>query len=266
MQSRLAKKKKKSFRFSMEGYFFLFFKLDSRRRGVYEHTGCNDVVDYDDLLARLDGIALHLEEVTAVLLLILLGDDRSRQLSLLPDGDKGSPESQGQGRAEEKPTSIETDDDIWFLVCTIGLEQMQLEAPDERLVEGRVCEDGQDILEQDTWRREIRELAQRRAQLHLKTGEFGGAGGRGGGVPGDLGGGRGIGLVAISLLVIGGGGKAHARRSEGRRWEQESRASQQTAGVDLKRDGYIYIYIYIYRQRERGSERESVCVGGCRVR
>lgn len=84
---------------------------------------------------------------------------------------------------------------------------MQLEAPDERLMECGVGENGQDILKQDAWRREIRKLAQRRTQFHLKTGEFGGAGGRGGGVPGDLGGGGGIGLVAISLLVIGGGGE-----------------------------------------------------------
>lgn len=45
----------------------------------------------------------------------------------------------------------------------------------------RIGEDGQDILEQNSRRGEIRELAQGGAQSYLKTGEFGGAGGIGGG-------------------------------------------------------------------------------------
>lgn len=44
-----------------------------------------------------------------------------------------------------------------------------------------IGKDGQDILEENARLGEVRELAQRRLQLYLKTGEFGGGGGMGGG-------------------------------------------------------------------------------------
>lgn len=52
-----------------------------------------------------------------------------------------------------------------------------------------IGEDGEDVFEEDTRGRKVGELAQGRAQSYLKTGEFGGAGGMGGGLSGDLGGG-----------------------------------------------------------------------------
>ena len=55
-----------------------------------------------------------------------------------------------------------------------------------------IREDREDVFEQDTWGWEVGELAQGLAQLYFKTGEFGGAGGRGGGLSGDLGGGGGM--------------------------------------------------------------------------
>lgn len=67
-----------------------------------------------------------------------------------------------------------------------------------------VGEYGEDVFEEDTRGREVGELAQGRAQSYLKTGEFGGAGGMGGGLSGDLGGGG-----------IGSGGLGH--NGEGRR-------------------------------------------------
>lgn len=44
-----------------------------------------------------------------------------------------------------------------------------------------VCEDGENILEKDAGLRKVGELAQRVLELYLKTGEFGGGGGMGGG-------------------------------------------------------------------------------------
>lgn len=61
-----------------------------------------------------------------------------------------------------------------------------------------IGEDGEDVFEEDTRGREVGELAQGRTQSYLKTGEFGGAGGMGGGLSGDLGGGG-----------IGSGGLGH---------------------------------------------------------
>jgi hypothetical protein len=64
---------------------------------------------------------------------------------------------------------------------------VKFQGADEGLVERRIGEDRQDILEQNARRREVRELAQGTTQSYLKTGEFGGAGGIGGGES-DLGG------------------------------------------------------------------------------
>ena len=44
-----------------------------------------------------------------------------------------------------------------------------------------VCEDGENVFEENAWSREIGELAERGTELYRKTGEFGGAGGGGGG-------------------------------------------------------------------------------------
>lgn len=66
---------------------------------------------------------------------------------------------------------------------------MQLKASNQSFVEGRVCKDREDVFEEDSRRREVWELAEGRTESYFKTGEFGGAGGMGGGLSGVLGGG-----------------------------------------------------------------------------
>lgn len=68
---------------------------------------------------------------------------------------------------------------------------------------GGVGENREDVFKENPWRGEVRELAKGSAHLYLKTGEFGGAGGSGGGLSGDLGGGGGIGR---------GGGLGHGEK------------------------------------------------------
>jgi hypothetical protein len=94
---------------------------------------------------------------------------------------------------------------------------MELEAANEGFVGGVIGEDGEDIFEEDAGGREVRKLAQRSAQLYLKTGEFGGAGGSGGGVSGDLGGGGGIGGCGSGMLGHGERkGRRRRRKEKGR--------------------------------------------------
>jgi hypothetical protein len=47
------------------------------------------------------------------------------------------------------------------------------------LVQLRIGEDGKDIFEQNTWRREVWKLSDGGVESYLKIGEFGGAGGGG---------------------------------------------------------------------------------------
>lgn len=159
-----------------------------------KHTSSNDVVDDDHLLTGLDRIGLHLEVVRAILLLVTLGVARTGELALLANGDKASTHAQGQARSHQEATGLQANDDIGLLVA-VALEDVELQAAEQGFVQHGISEDREDIFEQDTGGREVGELAQGLAQLYFKTGEFGGAGGRGGGLSGDLGGGGGIGRL-----------------------------------------------------------------------
>lgn len=184
-------------------------------------TSCNDIIHHNHLLARLDGIGLHLEEVLAILLVVALGLAGARELALLAHGDEAGAKSQGQTRAEEETTGLKTDDNVGLLI-SMDLKDVKLQAAKESLMQRGVGEDGQDIFEEDSGRREVRELAQSRAQFYFKTGEFGGAGGMGGGLSGDLGGGIG------SLSGLAGGGLGHDEG--GRRREEKKRRRKERKG------------------------------------
>lgn len=190
------------------------------------HTGSNDVVDNQDLLAGLDGIVLHLEEVLAVLLLVANGLTGTGELALLAHGNEAGTETEGQARAHEETTGFETDDHIGLL-ATVVLENVELKGADEGLVQGVVGEDGHDILEQNSRGGEVRELAQASAQLYLKTGEFGGAGGIGGGES-DLGG-----------IWKGGGGHDGKKGRGGGGWVEEVKKTKKTKKKEGGENGKI---------------------------
>lgn len=81
--------------------------------GGYELLTCrDDVIHNQDLLTRLDGIRLHLEEVCAILLLIGRRDARAGELALLSDRGKADSESEGKSRTEEEATRIQADDNV----------------------------------------------------------------------------------------------------------------------------------------------------------
>ena len=66
---------------------------------------------------------------------------------------------------------------------------MELQCSDKGSVKGGVGKEGQDVLEKNAWRGEVRKLSERLVKAYLKIGEFGGGGGGGGGESGVLGGG-----------------------------------------------------------------------------
>ena len=94
---------------------------------VREHTSSDDVVNDDHLLARLDRIGLHLEEVGSILLLVALGVARTGELALLADGDKASAQAQSQAGSHQEATGLQADDHIGLLVA-VALEDVQLQA------------------------------------------------------------------------------------------------------------------------------------------
>lgn len=162
----------------------------------YIHTRCNNIIDNQDFLALLHRVCLYLEKVLAILLLERLGLTRTRQLASLAHRDEASAQSQRKTRSKQEPAGIQADNDVGLLM--VRLENVQLKRSDEGFVEGRVGEERQDIFEDNAWFREIGELTKSSSKPYLKTGEFGGAGGMGGGVSGLFGGGGGI-LCSVLL-------------------------------------------------------------------
>lgn len=98
-------------------------------------------------------------------------------------------------------------------------------------MEGGVGEDGEDVFEEDARRGEVGELAKSGAKFYLKTGEFGGAGGMGGGLSGDLGGGGGIGRGSR----LGHGGKEIRKEEEirGRSRRRRRKVEEDSRGFFL---------------------------------
>lgn len=149
-------------------------------RRFSSHTSSNNVINDEDLLAGLDGIGLHLEEILTVLLLVALGLTRTGELALLAHGNETSTQTKRQAGTHQEATGLEADNDIGLLATVVG-DDVKFQGADQGLMQRRIGEDRKDILEQDSGRGEIRELAQGGAKSYLKTGEFGGAGGIGGG-------------------------------------------------------------------------------------
>lgn len=148
-------------------------------RGI-KPTGCYDIVDNDNLLTRLDPILLYLEEIRAIFFLISGGLNWTGQLALLPNGDESRAESQREAWPEKKASGFEANDDIWLLT-TITLGDVKLEGPHKGFVQAGIGEDREDVLEENSRRGEVWELAESAVKSYFKTGEFGGAGGGGGG-------------------------------------------------------------------------------------
>lgn len=148
--------------------------------GANKLTSRNDIVHNQDLLAGLNTIRLHLEQVRAILLLIGRGDARAGKLALLPDGGKACAESEGEAGPKEETTGIEADDDVGL--DREALLNLEVEGGVEGLVNGDVHKQGHDVDEINSLDGEVVEVAQSLLESYLCTGEFGGGGGGGGGL------------------------------------------------------------------------------------
>lgn len=146
-----------------------------------QHTSCNDIVNNQHLLSALDGIGLHLEEITSILLLVFGRLARTWQLAPLAHRYKARAQPQRQTGSKQEPARIEPDNYIGLASRAELLLNRQFQPAQQALVQLWVRKNGQNILEENAGLREILELAQRRLQRAFKTGEFGGGGGTGGG-------------------------------------------------------------------------------------
>src|SRR3954467_12628196 len=80
--------------------------LDQLDRALDGAAGREEVVDDQDLLARLDRIAVDLEGVRAVLEGVLDRDRLGRQLAELADRNEARVELVGHRRAEDEPARL----------------------------------------------------------------------------------------------------------------------------------------------------------------
>lgn len=178
-------------------------------------TSRNDVVHHQDRLAWFHGILLDLEEVLAIFLLKGSLDRRPRELAPLANRRKARAQPQGQAGAEEEASGVEADHDIGLLTIGDG-EDLEFERSDEGFVERGRGEQWQDVDEVDAGDGEVGKLSQGAAQAYLCTGEFGGTGGRGGGLGLEF---RGI-VNAFGVLGWRGGhcgGKKGTKKGRGGR-------------------------------------------------
>lgn len=133
-------------------------------------TSGNDVINNNNLLARLDRIGLHLKGVLAVFLLVNGADGLTGDLTLLADGDESGTKLQSKGGAKEEASGIKTNDDV-----DLALANAELKTIDQQLEGLGVLEDGEDILKQNSLGREIgvlAELATENGLDFLKVGHY----------------------------------------------------------------------------------------------
>src|SRR5204862_1270742 len=89
--------------------------LDELDRALDGAAGGEEVVDDEDLLAGLDGVAVDLERVRAVLERVLDRDRLGRQLAELPDRDQARIQLVGHRGAEDEAARLHPDDDVDLL-------------------------------------------------------------------------------------------------------------------------------------------------------
>ena len=84
--------------------------LDQADGGRRRPAGGQHVVDDQDPLADVDGVAVDLEQVGAVLELVLLGLDLPGQLARLADGHEAGAEPVGDRGGDDEPPGLDADD------------------------------------------------------------------------------------------------------------------------------------------------------------
>lgn len=141
----------------------------------------NNVVHNQDLLAGLDGVLLHLEEILTVLLLVGGRHARARELALLADRHEAGTQTEGKRRTEEEAARIEANYNVG-LDGRGEIENLEFKGAEELLMNLGVLEEGQDVDEVNALDGEVLEATELLEKGYLCTGEFGGTGGGGGGL------------------------------------------------------------------------------------
>jgi hypothetical protein len=165
--------------------------LDERASSSSGAASSNNVVDHKHFLAGFHRTLLHLEKVGSVLLFVGGCHARTGHLALLADRHKTGIETQSERGPKKEAPRIQPHHNIRLRVGE--LEDLEFEGAQQRKMDDRVLEQGENVDKVDAGDREVREPLEGAEESYLCTGEFGGTGGGGGG------------LSSRGIVGIGGG-------------------------------------------------------------
>src|SRR5262245_59228437 len=128
--------------------------------GVGGTAGGQQVVYDNHLLPGLDGIFMDLQRIQAVFQLIAPLDSLRRKFAGFADRNKAGVQTVGQSRTKDETARFDGQDRI-----DLGVEVMLGKRVDERGKAHLVLEQGGDVVEQDAFLGEVRDLANQRLQM-----------------------------------------------------------------------------------------------------
>ena len=134
-------------------------RLDQAARGGGRAAGGEHVVDDEDALVGMDRVTVDLESVAAVLQLVLLADDRPRQLAGLAHRDEGGAEAIRHRSGEDEAARLDADDPV----DVVGREALGqfVDRPAEAV---GVAEQRRDVAEGDSRLGVVRDVAHEGAE------------------------------------------------------------------------------------------------------
>ena len=128
--------------------------MDQAGDGGGGAAGGEDIIDDEDVLARLDGIGVHFEAVGAIFEVVIDAADDVGQLFGFANRDESGAESMGHGRSKEIAAGFDADHDVDGFPAIVLLQGV------DRLSESvLVFEQGGDVVELDSWLGKVGDLA-----------------------------------------------------------------------------------------------------------
>jgi hypothetical protein len=129
------------------------------RLGMYSLTSSNNVVDHKHFLAGFHRTLLHLEKVGSVLLFVGGCHARAGHLALLANRHKAGIETQSERGPKQETPRIQPHYNIGLRVLG-ELEDLEFEGAQQRKMDDRVLEQGENVDKVDAGDWEVREALQ----------------------------------------------------------------------------------------------------------
>jgi hypothetical protein len=118
--------------------------LDESGGGGGGSSGGKKIVYDVYVLARLDRVEVHLDDVGAVLQVVGFGDPVVRELADFPRGNEPDLARDGDGCSEDEAATLDADNHIGVLMVDVGGEKV-----DDLLESSRIGEGGSDVFEEN---------------------------------------------------------------------------------------------------------------------